>query len=150
MSDGSNAEPEPARAGDRDAVEGLLRDAQLPTAGVGDQFPGGYAVVRDGAALVAVAGLEIHGSVGLLRSVAVAPSHRTRGLAQRLVEDRLQLARERGLEAVYLLTTTAAPYFRRLGFEEAVRAEAPAALRASPEFAAVCPAAAVCMMRRCA
>jgi amino-acid N-acetyltransferase len=46
---------------------------------------------------------------------------------------------------VYLLTTTAAPLFRRFGFVSADRASAPSALSASPEFAALCPSSATCM-----
>jgi arsenate reductase len=144
----SEVSVEPARAGDLDAVERLLRDAELPTAGVSGCFPGGYAVVREDAEIVAVAGLEVYGTAALLRAVAVAPSHRDRGLARRLVEDRLRVARERGLPRVYLLTTTAGSYFRRLGFEDVARAQAPDELRASPEFAALCPASAVCLARR--
>jgi amino-acid N-acetyltransferase len=53
--------------------------------------------------------------------------------------------RARGLRAVYLLTTTAADYFRRFGFEDARRDEAPAVLQRSSEFASVCPASAACL-----
>jgi amino-acid N-acetyltransferase len=44
-----------------------------------------------------------------------------------------------------LLTTTAAPFFTRFGFTSAARDAAPAALRATAEFASLCPASAVCM-----
>jgi len=138
---------EPARAEDLAAALELIAGAGLPTDGVAAAFPAGYAVVRDAAGLAAVAGLEVHGSAGLLRSVAVRPSHRSAGLGGLLVDDRLAAARRAGLDAVYLLTTTAAEYFRRHGFLELPRAEAPAVLRASTEFASVCPASAVCMRR---
>lgn len=139
--------PEPARRGDLDAVIALVQASGLPTAGITDAFPDGYAVVREGTELVAVAGLEIHGSVGLLRSVAVAASRRTAGLGRLLVEDRLRAANEHELQAVYLLTTTAADYFRRFGFEDARRDEAPADLQSSSEFASVCPASATCLVK---
>ena len=140
--------PGPARRDDLDAVTALVRAAALPTAGLADAFPGGYAVIRDGAGLVAVAGLEIHGDVGLLRSVAVARDRRAGGLGRLLVEDRLRAARDRGLGAVYLLTTTAADYFRRLGFEDAPRRAAPDGLQRTSEFASVCPASASCLVKR--
>jgi amino-acid N-acetyltransferase len=70
---------------------------------------------------------------------------RGRGTGLALVADRLALARANGLASVYLLTTTAAPLFRRFGFADAARARAPAVLTASPEFAALCPASATCM-----
>ena len=46
---------------------------------------------------------------------------------------------------MWLLTTTAAPFFARLGFATMERASAPQALQASREFAAACPAGATCM-----
>jgi protein-tyrosine-phosphatase/N-acetylglutamate synthase-like GNAT family acetyltransferase len=138
---------EPARRDDLDAVIALVQASGLPTAGLAEEFPEGYSVVRDGTELVAVAGLEVHGDAGLLRSVAVAASQRAGGLGRLLVEDRLGAANERGLRAVYLLTTTAADYFRRFGFQDARRDEAPADLQRSSEFASVCPASATCLAK---
>ncbi len=126
----------------------LVHAAELPTSGIADNFPGSYSVVRVGNAIVAVAGLEAHGGVGLLRSVAVASSERGAGLGRQLVEDRLRIAREQKLSAVYLLTTTAAEYFRSLGFSDASRQEAPDDLRRSSEFASVCPSSAVCLQKQ--
>lgn len=137
-----------ARGEDRAEVEALLRDVALPLEGLGDQYPGAYAIVREAGALVGVAGLEIYDRAGLLRSVAVAPSRQGTGLGQALVAERLQAARAQGLEAVYLLTTTAPAFFQRLGFVPARRDEVPAALAASPEFAGVCPSSATCLVWR--
>ena len=91
------------------------------------------------------AGLERYGSHGLLRSVAVDPELRKRHIGSRLVSDRLNAARLAGLQAVYVLTTTAAAYFQRLGFVCVDRALAPPALRASVEFAHACPSEATCL-----
>jgi arsenate reductase len=136
---------EPAQVDDLDAVLALVHMAGLPTTGVADSFPQAYAVVRDGSEVVAVAGLETHGDVGLLRSVAVVPSRRNRGVGRLLVEDRLSAAKVQKRNAVYLLTTTAADYFRRLGFADSSRHDAPTELRRSSEFASVCPASSVCL-----
>jgi amino-acid N-acetyltransferase len=110
-----------------------------------DQFPGAYALARCGARVIGVAGLEAYGAVGLLRSVAVDTEVRRSGLGSALVADRLDAARATGLEAVYLLTTSASEYFRRFGFVAASREGAPARLAASPEFSDACPASAVCL-----
>jgi amino-acid N-acetyltransferase len=139
--------PEPALAGDLEALTSLLYVAELPTAGIADAFPAGYCVVRDGEALIGAAGLEVHGRVALLRSVAVARAHRRAGLARRLVDDRLRYARACGVDAVYLLTTTAADWFRSLGFCDTARGEAPATLQRSAEFARICPASATCLAK---
>lgn len=135
----------PAKPEDLDAVLVLLAAAGLPVSGVPDQFPDAYVCARAGGTLVAAAGLEVHGHDGLLRSVVVAEAHRSTGLGRRLVDERLEAARGRGLGAVYLLTTTAPEYFARFGFEPATRDQAPEALGRSTEFATVCPASAQCL-----
>lgn len=137
--------PEPAKAEDLPAVIALIQAAELPTAGIAEFFPTGYAVIHDQGELLAVAGLESHGEFGLLRSVAVIPSRRSSGLGRLLIEDRLRTARAQKLRAVYLLTTTAPDYFRRLGFRDSPRKEAPAELQQSSEFTTVCPASAACL-----
>lgn len=124
------------------AIERLIRTCELPTEVVRDRFPDAYTVARRGGAVVGVAALEAHDHSGLLRSVAVAPAERGRGTSIALVADRLATAWAQGLTSVYLLTTTAAPLFRRFGFTEVDRASAPAALTASPELAALCPSSA--------
>jgi len=126
-------------------VEALIRASALPIEVVCDRFPAAYVVARRGGDVVGVAALETHERSGLLRSVAVAPGERGRGTGIALVADRLAMAWADGLASVYLLTTTAAPLFRRFGFAVADRAGAPAPLGASPEFAALCPSSATCM-----
>lgn len=133
---------------DLNAILELVAGSGLPCDGIADQFPNEYVVARSGSVVVGVAGLERHGRSGLLRSLAVHPAHRRSGLGARLVQDRLEQARAKGLEAVYLLTTTAPDYFRRLGFEEELRAAAPAELQDSSEFASICPASAVCLVKK--
>jgi amino-acid N-acetyltransferase len=82
--------------------------------------------------------------------VAVASSHRGTGLGRTLTEDRLQAAQSQRLNRVYLLTTTAPEYFARLGFERVARESVPPPLQRSSEFATVCPASAICMVKRLA
>jgi amino-acid N-acetyltransferase len=142
--------PRPAQSDDLAAFLALLQSAELPTSGVSDSFPASYTVVRRGEAVIAGAGLEIYGAHGLLRSLAVTSSERARGLGRQLVDDRLSEAERRNLDAVYLLTTTAADYFRRLGFTDTPREAVPPELQACAEFASICPASATCLVKRLA
>jgi amino-acid N-acetyltransferase len=135
----------PAKPGDLAAVRELLGASGLPLDGLEDQFGAGYVVAVEAGAVVGVAGLEVHGGAGLLRSVAVHRTHRGTGLGVALVKDRLDWARFSAVGAIYLLTTTAAHFFTRFGFVQVARESAPAALQASPEFATVCPGDSVCM-----
>ena len=126
-------------------VRGLLEQAGLPPDGLEDQWGAGYAVAVDGTEVVGAAGVERYGRFGLLRSVVTAPDRRGQGIADTLVRNRLAWAGTEGLEGVYLLTTTAADYFPRLGFERVDRETLPLEIRESREFASTCPETAVAM-----
>jgi len=132
----------PARAADLPALVCLLKECGLGAEGIGAHFPGGYVVVDSGGDLTGAAGMERYGEDGLLRSVAVATDRRGSGLGALLVRNRLKWAAERRLRAVYLLTTTAAPFFEQLGFWRIERDEAPEEIRASEQFESACPASA--------
>jgi amino-acid N-acetyltransferase len=100
---------------------------------------------RRGDAVDAVVAVEHHGSTGLLRSLAVAPGQRGRGLARELVQAAEHRAAADGLAALYLLTETAAEFFLRLGYTRLAREAVPPRLRATPQFTRLCPASATCL-----
>ena len=83
----------------------------------------------------------------MLRSLAVEPEHRNSGLGISLVSDAETWAAERGVETLYLLTTTAAQFFARLGYEAVPRFEAPAAIAATAQFSGLCPASSTFMRK---
>ena len=102
--------------------------------------------LRAGAVFVGVAGLEVHGGDGVLRSVAVEPASRGSGVGARLTGAILAAARRASLRRLYLLTISAEDYFPRYGFRRVPRDEASAAVRRSVEFREACPASAVAMV----
>ena len=132
----------PARADDLPAVRALLSSCKLPVEGVEDQFGERYGVAEHEGEVVGVAGIELHGGHGLMRSVAVAPESRLSGVGTALVLHRLQWAEEAGVQSLYLLTTDAARYFHRHGFRTAERDAAPPEIQRSREFSEVCPSTA--------
>lgn len=141
----SKVEIRAARAEDLGAVQALLAAAALPLEGVTDFFPSHYVVaVQDGVTVGAI-GVEEYGGHGLLRSAVIADPARGSGLGTGLTRERLEWSRRQGLRDVYLLTTTAAPFFERLGFHRVDRTEVPAAVAGAPEFASICPSTAVVM-----
>ncbi|MEW5850893.1 MAG: arsenic resistance N-acetyltransferase ArsN2 [Myxococcota bacterium] len=129
------------------AVAALLEGAGLPVPSVEDG-PVRMLVVRHQGQPVACLGWEQHGVDALLRSVTVHPAHQKQGLGKALVEHARVALRRRGVTEVYLLTTSAAEYFRRLGFEPIPRDEAPASVRATHEFRSRACATAVLMHQR--
>ena len=138
----------PASTADLGAVKELLDAAHLPVDGLEEQFGDSYAVAEAGGEIVGAEGIEVYERSGLLRSAVVHRDWRGRGVGEVLTRDRLEWARRTGLERVYLLTTTAESYFPRFGFARVDRAEAPAEIRASREFAGACPATATLMVVR--
>ena len=135
---------EPAQAHDLASAMALLHRVSLPDHGVAEHF-GHYLVVRDASRLVGMCGVEVCGDDGLLRSVAIDPDYRGEGIGGLLVAGAQDLARKLGLDALYLLTTTAGPYFQRHGFQDLAREKAPAAVRESWEFASGCPSSSALM-----
>jgi amino-acid N-acetyltransferase len=97
--------------------------------------------------VVGVAGMELYGDGGLLRSVAVTPGWRGSGIGRVLIDRVLEAGRAAGVRDVYLLTTTAEHYFPRLGFACISREQVPGVVRASVEFTSACPSSAVVMQK---
>jgi arsenate reductase len=135
---------EPATARDLPAITQLLEGAGLPTVGVAENLEG-FAVARRNDSVIGCGGVERYGRDGLLRSVAVAPFHRRRGVAAACVRYLVDRCARRGVASVYLLTATAPDYFARLGFEPCSRHAAPEGIRSSWEFRSGCPDTAVLM-----
>jgi amino-acid N-acetyltransferase len=89
-----------------------------------------------------VGGLEGHGPDRLLRSITVLPPARGKGFGKALAAALERLAGNNGAKRLHLLTTTAAPFFERLGYVAVDRSTAPAEISGSAEFAGLCPASA--------
>ena len=96
-------------------ITALIQQAGLPTAGVEESL-GHFLVAEHEGDTVAAAGLEVYAPAALLRSVAVRPDWRGKGLGRELVDRLLAKAHAAGIQDIYLLTTTAENYFPRLGF----------------------------------
>src|SRR5215469_5633846 len=122
----------------------LLATTDLPLAGAQAHLSDFFLAFRDDV-LIGSAGLERYDDTTLLRSVAVAAPERGHGLGQALVQQALTYAASLGVRQVVLLTTTAADFFLRFGFQPISRAKVPLAAQASVEFQEACPASATVM-----
>jgi amino-acid N-acetyltransferase len=135
------------RMEDLEAVHELLLGNGLPIDGLADHLAHAYVARHDGR-IVGVAALEAYADGGSLRSVAVSPDFRGTGVGRRLVERVIDLARSKQLSVIYLLTTTAAGYFPKLGFVTVSREQVPPGVRQSIEFTTGCCASAVVMTKQ--
>lgn len=123
------------RSGDLDEMAGLLTAAKLPIADLSE--PGRtFFRFDDAEGLIGYGGLEGEGA-----------DRRGRGIGRAIIAALEQQAREFGVGHLHLLTTTAASFFRSLGFADASRESAPATIAASHEFTALCPASATYLVK---
>jgi N-acetylglutamate synthase-like GNAT family acetyltransferase len=138
-----------ATADDMPAIVSLLKAAELPCE---DVSPGrqDFIVAVSGNSIVGVVGLERAGPYGLLRSLAVDAGQKGKGLGKALVNEILLHAWLKGIGEVYILTTTAPGFFKKAGFEPAVRAEAPKVIQNTTEFKSICPVSSACMKKKIA
>jgi amino-acid N-acetyltransferase len=136
-----------AHEDDLPAVCRLLETQHLPLDGVGERMAT-MVVARDGDRLVGAAAVELYADGALLRSVVVDPAARGHGLGHRLTDAALSIAKARGSQTAFLLTTTAEKFFPKLGFERIARDDVPDSVQTSVEFRSACPASAVVMRKR--
>jgi amino-acid N-acetyltransferase len=129
------------------SIKELLQAYHLPFEDITMEHLEHFFIIEGEDGLEGNIGIEICGEYGLLRSLVVAESKRGEGLGRVLTKHIEDYARDKNLKALYLLTTTAAEFFERLGFESAERATAPNVLQETKEFKSICPASAVCMMK---
>jgi len=133
------------RARNLGEVTPLLAACGLPTGDLRND--GVFLVARDKGEVCGVAGLEPLGASALLRSVAVDPKWRRKGVARALCDAIEREARKHGARRLFLLTTDADRYFGALGFKKTEREALPAEVRATTQFTDTCPQTAIAMSR---
>jgi amino-acid N-acetyltransferase len=137
-------------ASERASVLSLIASCRLPPDGLPDHWDSTWVAVDPDqpASVTGSVALEIYGEAALLRSLATREDQRSKGLGSALFDFAMRRAVDRGVDRVALLTTTAAPFFARRGFETVPSEAMPPELQASAEFRGACPASATAMMRR--
>ena len=90
-------------------------------------------------------GVELFGKDGLFRSMIVLPGEGDKGYGVGIWGLALKMMKEKGVQDVYLLTNTAAPFFERQGFKVFDRKAVPDVIGQTSEFVEFCPNDSVCM-----
>lgn len=137
----------PGGSADLPRLLALLEREGLPIADLTSNARLEFWVLDASESFAGVVGLERFGADGLLRSLAVSPEFRRRGLGSRLVERLESDAHAEGVKRLVLLTETAEAFFRRRGYQRVDRSSVGAGLKESAEFRSLCPASAVCMSK---
>ncbi|WP_256584372.1 arsenic resistance N-acetyltransferase ArsN2 [Pseudomonas sp. Irchel 3F6] len=96
---------------------------------------------------VAWGGFETHGTDGLLRSLVVVSTYRSKGVGiavPRVIE---AIAAEQGIARFHLLTTTASGFFEQQGYAVNQRVSAPPLISQTEQFMGLCPGSACYMCK---
>jgi len=125
-------------------VEALLRKCELPYEDCNEHIDNFFGIA-DGDKLVVIGALEIKDSIALIRSIAVHPENRGKGLATAMTRHLLGVAQSKGVSELYLLTETAEYYFIRFGFCPVERDAVPTEIKSTRQFESLCPTSAQAM-----
>jgi amino-acid N-acetyltransferase len=130
----------------REDIVAILSAEKLPVDDLPEKLDT-FLVATDNGQLVGVIGIEVYGAYGLLRSLAVLPDHRNKGIAGKLIDRLESVAKLNDLKEIYLLTETAPEYFAGKAFQKITRDEVPNEVKQSSEFSHVCPVSAIVMKK---
>ncbi len=136
-----------AATNDESTIRKILSEASLPNSDI-DLKKQDFLMVKEGNEVIGIAGIEIYGNIGLLRSFAIHSAFRNKGLGSELYRKMQGYAISKEINELYLLTTTAEKFFTKLGFVVIPREDVPESVRKSEEFANICPASALCMKKK--
>jgi amino-acid N-acetyltransferase len=131
----------------RSTAAALLESQGLPFSDVTDEHLEHFFFVGSDGSATGLVGVELHGAAALLRSLAVGENSRSNGLGSTLVEHVEKHAAAEGVRSIYLLTSTAETFFKRLGYRRIDRSQAPPSIKNTREFASLCPASSAFMMK---
>jgi len=84
----------------------------------------------------------------LLRSLSVSEEKRKSGIGATLVGFIENYVKQQGVEAIYILTTTAESFFSRRGYHVIRREDVPSFLQRTSEFSSVCPSSSIIMSKQ--
>lgn len=128
-------------------IRKLLQSCNLPYQDLTENHLANFLIASEDNQIVGVAGLEVFNQSALLRSLAVAPDFRSRGLGGHLVHRLEEEAKAAKVNQLFLLTTTAERYFTHLGYHQINRIVVPVEIQHTTEFDELCSETTVCMTR---
>lgn len=127
-----------------DAVA-LLKQNNLPTEDISEVTK--LFSILDGDKVIATIGVEFYKNICLLRSFAVNREYRSKGIGKQLVHFIEDFAKQKGMQEIVLLATTASDYFAKKNYQIIHREDIPDEIKNSSEFKSTCPSSAVVMKK---
>ena len=126
-------------------VLALIDKAALPVEDINDKVE--LFAIRENEHVLGTIGMEHDDKVALLRSLNVDVKQRGKGYGDALVKFLENVANDKGIQTIYLLTTTAEAFFSKQGYLVVCRNEVPQFIQHTSEFSSVCPASAIVMKK---
>ncbi len=133
----------PAQPHDQKTIHTLLSGFKLPLDGLDETKLWVLQLSND--EVVGVAGLEVYGNQGLVRSVVVMGDMHNQGCGTALTNYVIGVAKKSQVQDLFLLTTTAPHFFKKLGFNVESREKVAGGITNSVEFKSACPKTAILM-----
>lgn len=123
----------------------LLVENDLPTSDI-DDSKSLFAVVHNDK-VVGTGGLEFFDDCALLRSISIQKDFQGQGWGKFVVDELEKICRERNIDHLFLLTTSAKDFFIKQGYEVLNRNDAPLSIKNTSEFSTVCSSSAILMRK---
>ena len=123
----------------------LLKQNNLPTEDI-SEVTKLFSIV-DVDKVIATIGVEFYKNICLLRSFAVNREYRSKGIGKQLVNFIEDFAKQKRMQEIVLLTTTASDYFAKRNYQIIHREDIPDEIKNSSEFRSTCPSSAIVMKK---
>jgi len=130
-----------AQLKDQKIIHSLLSGFKLPLDGLEETKL--WLLESGNGEVLGVAGLELYGNQGLLRSVAVTQGIQNQGVGTALANFVISETKKSQVQDLFLITTTAPAFFKKLGFKEESREQVVGSSTNSVEFISACPKTAI-------
>lgn len=135
----------PASQNSFSAAIALLKKNNLPTE---DLDPGKQLfVAEEGDEVIATVAVEYDFNDALLRSLSVTEEKRSSGVGGQLVDFIEDYAKKQGIQTIYLLTTTAADFFQKRGYQIIDRSNIPVFIQNTKEYSVLCASSSTLMKK---
>jgi arsenate reductase len=134
-------------AGDDPALRAALTAAKLPTDDLNEVGRSFFAYSTLAGDAAGFAGYELYGEQVLLRSLVVPEAQRSQRIGRNVVPLLLYRAFRAGARQAWVLTTTAEPFFSKIGFKVTERNAAPPSILSTRQAKDLCPSTAILLSR---
>lgn len=133
---------------ERNQLIALLNEANLPFSDLPQTLNHFYLAKKNERTIGSI-GLELFGSLALLRSMVVKKGMQGEGIGKKLLQQLISGTKEDqlGLEEIFLITEHAEKFFWASGFKTIAREDVPEMLKELPQFKSICPTSAAVMKK---